>query len=631
MGEGQRQIDSADSGGRRIEPQTEVLLNQGRESTFGPLAKTDSQDTKSTNESEPSNGKDTAQKNTGKYGPFVRDVPTTYCNPMNLDYAFVPEKDYSRNNAHRSSADPSCVRVDGKYFLFSTNQEGYWSSENLAKWQFIPHKFKANFNDDQVCAPGAWAGKDGVLFLPSFTDQVQMPLYQSKDPQTARWSELTKNFPIPAWDPALFQDDDNKIYCYWGSSNLLPIRGVQLDPTKGYNGVGQPKDLLYLDPDKHGWERFGENNLSLLKGYIEGPAMNKINGTYYLQYAAPGTEWNVYGDGVYTSKSPLGPFKYQEHNPFSWKPTGFVTGAGHGSTFDDNSGNLWHVASMVVSQKDRFERRLGLFPTAVDADGVLHTNTSFGDYPQKIPSAKRKLSADADFTGWMLLSYKKQATSSDSKTDEQLAFDENIKTYWTAQDGKPGQFLQVDLGAEKDVNAIQINFADEQATVFGKQEAFKHRYQILESTDGKTWNVLVDKSKNDQDVPHDYVELTRPVHTRYLKLENLEMPTGCFAISDLRVFGKADGDLPEKVSGFTVQRDSNDRRTGKLSWQPVPGAYAYAIDFGVAPDKLYSSLLVNDATNYDLNSLNTPSQYYFRIRAVGETGISAPSAVVKTP
>ena len=57
------------------------------------------------------------------------------------------------------------------------------------------------------------------------------------------------------------------------------------------------------------------------------PAMffrTKHNGKYYFQYGAPGTEFKVYADGVYVSDSPLGPFTYQQHNPMSYKPGGFL-------------------------------------------------------------------------------------------------------------------------------------------------------------------------------------------------------------------------------------------------------------------------------------------------------------------
>lgn len=557
----------------------------------------------------------------------VVDPPHTYCNPLNLDYAFVPDLDYAQNNHHRSTADPVCVMYKGLYYLFSTNQEGYWWSVDMASWHFVFHLFAMNGSADQVCAPAAWPTKRGMLFLPCFGENDVMPLYLSKDPRSGSWIEAVESFPIKTWDPSFFEDDDGKLYLYWGSSNFYPIYGVELDAEHGYEPKGAPLELLHLDPFKHGWERFGENNQNgKMDPFIEGAWMNKFGKRYYLQYGAPGTEWNVYGDGVYVSDHPLGPFKYQEHNPFSFKPTGFIRGAGHGSTFEDKFGNLWHIATMVISVKQTFERRLGLFPAGVDSDGVLFADTAFGDYPQFLPSGK--VDPHSDFTGWMLLSYKKKAWASASKKDVDLAFDENIKTYWSAPDGAPGQYLAVDLGANMNVRALQINYADEDATSIGKQHGARHRYRVYESMDGEKWNILVDKGRNNREVPHDYVELSAPVLTRYLKLENVEMPTGCFAIGDFRVFGKSLAALPKPVENFSATRAAADRRTVTLEWQASPGAYAYEISYGVAPDKLYSSLLVYDKTNYDLNSLNVRSKYFFKIQAVGESGVSDSSKLV---
>jgi hypothetical protein len=41
---------------------------------------------------------------------------------------------------------------------------------------------------------------------------------------------------------------------------------------------------------------------------------------------------------------------------------------------------------MIISVKNNFERRLGIWPTGFDKDGVMYCNTSFGDYPHYIPS-----------------------------------------------------------------------------------------------------------------------------------------------------------------------------------------------------------------------------------------------------
>ena len=57
----------------------------------------------------------------------------------------------------------------------------------------------------------------------------------------------------------------------------------------------------------------------------------------------------------------------------------------------------------------------------------------------------------------------------------------------------------------------------------------------------KHWKVIVDKSNNKNDIPHDYAELQQPLQARYLKIENIHMPTGKFALSGFRVFGNGNG------------------------------------------------------------------------------------------
>ena len=281
--------------------------------------------------------------------------------------------------------------------------------------------------------------------------------------------------------------------------------------------------------------------------------MNKYNGKYYLQYAAPGTEFSGYGDGVYIGETPMGPFKYQSHNPFSYKPGGLARGAGHGATFKDKSGNYWHVSTIAISVKNNFERRIGLWPAGFDNEGILYCNTSYGDYPHYLPSGEADHLKD-DFTGWIILNYNKPVTVSSTLGGyaPDFAVDEDIKTYWSAASGEKGEWLQTDLGGIYSVYALQINFADQNAELKGKHTDLFHRYIIYNSEDGKKWETLIDKSENKTDVPHDYIELPIPVKTRYLKIENIHIPTGKFALSGFRVFGKGVGDVPDTVKSFIV-------------------------------------------------------------------------------
>ena len=222
-----------------------------------------------------------------------------------------------------------------------------------------------------------------------------------------------------------------------------------------------------------------------------------------------------------------------------------------------------------------------------DKDGVLYCNTNYGDYPHYLSNGKSK-GFHNEFTGWMILNYNKPVLVSSTLGgyEPNFAVDEDIKTYWSAASGKKGEWLQSDLGAIDTVYAVQINYADQNAELTGKQSGIFHQYIIYKSLDGKSWDVLIDKSKNKKDVPHDYVELQKPVLARYLKIENIHVPTGKFALSGFRVFGKGSGSIPDTVENFIVLRGDSERRNAWLKWKQSDDATGYTIYAGVKPDKL---------------------------------------------
>src|SRR5207249_11735032 len=144
--------------------------------------------------------------------------------------------------------------------------------------------------------------------------------------------------------------------------NFSPLYGIELDYAKQLNYRGTAHEWIALYPEQHGWERFGRDHRDTIKPFIEGATMTKHRGKYYLQYAAPGTEYNVYANGTYVGDSPLGPFTYAPYNPIAYKPGGFVRGAGHGNTFQDNFGNYWNTGTPWVAVNWNFERRIAMFP-----------------------------------------------------------------------------------------------------------------------------------------------------------------------------------------------------------------------------------------------------------------------------
>lgn len=540
---------------------------------------------------------------------------STYCNPLNVDYTYMIYNAHS-NISYRSGADPAVVKFRNEYYMFVTRSMGYWHSTDLLNWTFItPEKWYFEGSN----APAAHNYKDSVLYVTG-NPSGSMSILYTDDPKRGDWKA------VPAilhnlQDPDLFIDDDGQAYMFWGSSNKFPIRAKTLDRKQRFKPSEKTYELFNLDMEKHGWERFGENHAdTVLGGYIEGPWMTKRNGIYYLQYAAPGTEFNVYGDGVYMSESPLGPYRYAPNNPVFYKPGGFINGAGHGSTVEGPAGIYWHFGSMAVSINVNWERRLCMFPAFFDRDNLMYSNTSYGDYPHFAPDVPGK---NGEFTGWMLLSYKKPVTASSAQqghTPEHLV-DENVKTFWLAEKPDDKQWVTIDLVRPSKVFAIQVNYHDHESNMFGRIPGLYHRYLIEGSTDGNTWSTLVDRSNNFRDVPNDYVELAAPAAVRYIRYKNIHVPTPALAISGLRVFGIGQGKVPAKVKNFIVERKT-DRRDAVLKWQAQSDCQGYHVYWGIAPDKLYNSWMVYGENSLLLKSLSVDQPYYFAIEAFNENGIS---------
>lgn len=572
------------------------------------------------------------------FGNVARAQQKTYCNPINIDYGYTPIPGFATWGKHRATADPVIVNYKGDYYLFTTNQWGYWWSSDMLNWNFVSRKFLRPWNEgyDELCAPGVGIIGDTMLVFGS-TYTSNFSIWMSTNPKANDWKPLVDSFEIGGWDPSFFTDDDGRFYMYNGSSNKFPMYGIELNRTT-LQPIGTRKEIYVLEPWRYGWQRFGEHmDNTFLDPFIEGSHLTKYRGKYYMQYGAPGTEFSGYADGLLVGDHPLGPFT-PVSDPLSYKLGGYVRGAGHGATFQDNFGSWWHVATTVVSVKNTFERRIAVWPTGFDADGTMWCNTSFGDYPHYIPGAEnktmeKKYAPSPYFTGWMLLNYNKpvQVSSTLGGYLPNGAVDELTKTYWSARTGNSGEWIQSDLGAVSRVNAVQVNYADQDvdSSRLGKVTGQYHQYKLYYSTDGRKWNLLIDKSKNGKDVPHDYVELSQPVQARYIKLENWHMPTGKFAISGLRVFGHGNGSKPEAVQDFIVLRTEKDKRSAFIKWRPVDAAFAYNIYYGTEPDKLYSCIMVHSNNEYWMKSMDLQKPYYLQIEAINENGISQRSQLVK--
>ncbi|BDZ66422.1 family 43 glycosylhydrolase [Agromyces mangrovi Wang et al. 2018] len=369
------------------------------------------------------------------------------CNPLDLAYRYQDIRTpFVGRSVHREAADPTVVFYRDRYYMFASMTRGFWHSEDLVEWTLQPSETIPAID----YAPDVREVDGALLFTAS--RKTKGRFFRSVDPLTDDFEEVAPS-DIAFWDPDTFQDDDGRLYLYWGCSHNRPVSGVELDRTT-LQSRGEPVPLISADTATRGWERTGDDYVpevrSGLSGkimdayigdapFIEGAYMNRVGDRYYLQYAGPGTQFNTYADGCYVGDGPLGPFEYDPHSPFSSKPGGFITGAGHGSTFQDGHGNWWHVATMRVSVNADFERRIGLFPAGFDEDGVLFCNQNFADFPMRVPDGPFDPWNEAS-PGWMLLSHRAAAIASSSATGHEpaLATDESVRTWWVAGSDRPG-------------------------------------------------------------------------------------------------------------------------------------------------------------------------------------------------
>ena len=598
----------------------------------------------------------------------MRTAMNYLCNPVNINYRYQFNMDprlHGQMQICREAADPSMILFHGWYYIFASMTLGVWVSDDLAHWENhrLPKELPLYDYAPDVRVMGDW-----VYFCASRREE-NCDRYRTKDILNGPYEKIEGSFPF--WDPNLFIDDDGRVYFYWGCSNITPIWGVELDP-QTMQPISEKRVLVEGHPFEVGYERVGEDNSQLpaseaeidaayaafhkrqgisedqvpeqvkplirgmfsRKPYIEGAWMDKQNGRYYLQYACPGTQYNTYSDGVYVSSSPLGPFTLAGNNPYSYKPGGFLPGAGHGSTMRDKKGAWWHTATMRISMNHDFERRVGIWPAGFDADGELFCNQRYGDWPMTVEGDPWRDPA------WMLLSAGKKATASSFTEghEPEKATEENVQTWWRASTTDRTEWLQIDLGRDFDVHAIQINFADDKIDIpcpgqivggsqarYIEERDLATQWKLTGSADGKDWFVIEDKSDVQTDLTHDLILREEGIRVRFLRLSDMAVPYGqqpC--ISGLRVFGLGQGEKPA-APVFTVRRENDLDMT--VSVQSQENTLGYNILFGNSPNKLYHSSMNFKAGDQRIGALIKGRNYFVRVDAFNENGITEGTCV----
>ncbi len=155
--------------------------------------------------------------------------------------------------------------------------------------------------------------------------------------------------PIRGIDPAVFRDDDGKVYLYWGQINSC---GAEL--TEDLTKVKEDTLVSGLLTEKE-------------HGFHEGSSMRKIGDTYYYIFTDT-HRGKPTALGYATSKNPLGPFTYQGViidndgcDPESWN--------NHGSIECVNG--QWTVFYHRSTANSRYLRRMCAEPITIDENGLI--------------------------------------------------------------------------------------------------------------------------------------------------------------------------------------------------------------------------------------------------------------------
>ncbi len=477
----------------------------------------------------------------------------TYCNPINLpDCPKGEDPPHVMNFTgedvpdYRSISDPSVLYHEGKWYFYPSYGMA-WVSEDFVNWEHVRTK-PYNMKYSPVVVPFR-----GRYLMTSHSHG----LYEANSPlgdfNFLGDFILPNGDPFIPIDPALFVDDDGKLYLYgffFGDEKrrcVIPtgIYGVELDAENPRQLLTDPITLYTFD-GRNEWERFGENRQDTLSGWLEGPWMIKKNGRYYSIYATSGTEYSTYCMAAYYSdEGPLHGFKLQKNNPVTESRTGIIRGAGHGCIVDGPNDTLWAFYTISMAYTHLYERRIGMDLIAINEDGELYAPHGITNTPQFGPGVVADPVAN-NSTGLLPLTARQRAmcraTSHAEGHEGFFALDDNMLTFWQPSKDDALPSLTVNLQAPYIVEAARL-ISREVGLDYSEGRLpgpIGYTIEGCPNNDVDEWVMLLDCRNNTQDKNCDYNTFS-PVTCESVRLTIYSAPKGITpGIIDFTVFGVRD-------------------------------------------------------------------------------------------
>lgn len=431
---------------------------------------------------------------------------------------------------YREIGDPEVLPYEGKYYLYVSGRQVY-VSEDLINWEYCPIEIDTPLG----YAPAVTRCKDNIFITSSPWLGDRTPrIWQAKHPLGPFHSlgapvDRHGNGLGEFLDPALFTDDDGRLYLYWGCApHSGGIYGMEVDPDMPTRGISDIFKLIEFD-ENNSWEHFGDHGEIIDFGWDEGAGMYKYNGTYYLQYAACGTRFPNYSIGVYMSKSPLGPFERPAHCMAQHRE-GIVRGTGHGGMFTGPGGKPWQAYTVLLHRLHYFERLIGFDPVDFDEKGVPKVRIS--DVPCSVQNGS---------VNWVNAAAWKhpEASSCMPNSGPILALDECVHTCWVPEISEKEPWIKVDLNNSLEICAFRIIWAEQNADHKNGINYGPVKFKVeFFNKDGELLDPGVDESRNQKDLTVVFKHI-EPVEARFVKLTLLRGNDPMhYGVSDFSVFVK---------------------------------------------------------------------------------------------
>ena len=452
----------------------------------------------------------------------------TYCNPLALesiprgkDFWYENEfgmfshenKPESLKNTkdYRSISDPTLFYYDNKWYLYPSYGM-CWYTEDFKTWKY--HKTEPYCPKYSPCII-KW--KDDKFLLTSWI----CPLYYSTSPlgpfiELGDFIGLDGEHFRPC-DPAIFKDDDDRIYLYAFDSsiksNKIPsgfisrIVGYELDYNNPRQVINGPIEIMRMDPHSRTFERQGLNNQDIDFGWIEGPHMLKVNKRYYLIYACPDTcDASYVNAAFYSDESPLYGFKPQKHNPVTESRYGLIRGAGHGSIEKGPNNTLYCAYTIAAPHYHMYERRIGLDLIDINEDGELYAPKGITSTPQFIPGLVKDPVHNKNDLGYLNLTegMRVYASSEIDGHDALYATDSSPITYYLPKDNDNNPWIECKFNRPFIVGALRLWFREANLDYSKGITPRPIKYILEGSKNGIDYFTLFDNSNNLKDMNIDY-------------------------------------------------------------------------------------------------------------------------------